>query len=332
MILVLGLLFLLFQNVNCDCPLVDTPNNDRRTDNETLKIMQYNVEWAFLEYYKGADCPGNGCPWKTENMSYNHLLHVSNIINKFNPDIVNICEIEGCNELNYLINRTTENFKPYLIQGTDTSTGQNVGMLTKIDPYTDLKRSSLTYDYPIEGSQCNYDGSGSTGVSKHFMTTFNWKNMKVAYISLHLIAYPTDSERCAKREAQAKVVQQMIEDAINQGYEIFVIGDFNDYDPDVIDANNSEPISKVLRIIKGEESFYNLTNALINVKQENRYSNWWDKNGNCVSSPDEFVLLDHILMTSALYESIKSVNLYQQYDINCDTYESDHYPVLLELQ
>ena len=97
-------LLLLFTIVagDSECPTVIT-HEDRRINKNNLRIVQYNVEWLYIDYYRNMDCPGNGCPWKTENMSYDHLLHVSNIINKFNPDIVNICEIEGCNELNYLI-------------------------------------------------------------------------------------------------------------------------------------------------------------------------------------------------------------------------------------
>ena len=66
---------------------------------------------------------------------------MSNIIRKFNPDIINFCEIQGCDELNYLRDHTTSNYNSYMIQGTDTAMGQNVGMLTKLDPLSDLERS-----------------------------------------------------------------------------------------------------------------------------------------------------------------------------------------------
>ncbi len=31
-------------------------------------------------------------------------------------------------------------YKPYLIKGTDTATGQNVGIITKIDPSSNMQR------------------------------------------------------------------------------------------------------------------------------------------------------------------------------------------------
>ena len=64
------------------------------------------------------------------------------------------------------------------------------------------------------------------------MTLFNWNDVKVAYFSLHLLAYPTEPDRCAKREGQAKVIEEEIKKRVNEGYEIIVIGDFNDYDDD----------------------------------------------------------------------------------------------------
>jgi hypothetical protein len=58
-------------------------------------------------------------------------------------------------------------YKSYLRKGTDTYTGQNVGLLTRVDPVEDLWRSSNTAPYPISGSQCGYSGSAGTyGCSK----------------------------------------------------------------------------------------------------------------------------------------------------------------------
>lgn len=315
------------------CPYVDTYGEDRRTHTDKLTIMQYNVEWAFLDYNANADCPGNGCVWANETQSLHHMDHVSNIIRKFNPDIINFCEIQGCDELNYLRDHTTNNYNSYMIQGTDTATGQNVGMLTKLDPLTDLERSEEHYEYPINGSTCDYNGTGSTGVSKHFVTTFQWKNLKVAYISLHLIAYPTQSDRCAKREGQAKIIQDVIEKYVSQDYEIMVIGDYNDYDGDLPDMNGSLPTSEVLHILKGSQSdVYNLTNLVGMMTPSERYSNWWDKNENCVSSSDELVMIDHILVSEKIKKQVKNVFMYHHYDMFCDSLDSDHYPIIVEIE
>ena len=104
--------------------------------------MQYNVEWLFLDYYASSDCPGEGCTWKNESEALIHMEYVKNVIDIIDPDIINFCEIEGCDELNYLVqNLSTSEYNPYLLKGTDTATGQNVGMLTRIDPIDALNRN-----------------------------------------------------------------------------------------------------------------------------------------------------------------------------------------------
>ena len=326
--------FLLFGGIiaeDYDCSIVKT-SDDRRTDKNKLKIMQYNVEWLFLDYYKSADCPGNGCTWKNKTMALDHLKHVSSVINNVEPDIVNLCEIEGCNELNTLINNTNSKYNGYMIKGTDTSTGQNVGMITKIDPISDLMRTDERYSYPITGSECGYDGNGSTSVSKNYITYFNFNTIKVAFISFHLIAYPMQPDRCSKREAQAKILENEIITQVQNGYEVIAIGDFNDYDEEVLDVNDDEPISKVLDIIKGNNNnIYNLNNVNDMVKKENRFTNWWDKNDNCEATMDEFVLIDHVLVTDKILNYIKDVYIYQLYNESCDRLDSDHYPIIVEL-
>jgi hypothetical protein len=97
----------LFVNVNGDteCPVVSTID-DRRTNKTTFRLVQYNVEWLFIDYYASSDCPGQGCTWKNQSEAQTHLSYVAKVIHDMAPDIVNICEIEGCDELNLLLKNT----------------------------------------------------------------------------------------------------------------------------------------------------------------------------------------------------------------------------------
>jgi len=314
------------------CPTVTSPNADRREDKTLLRIMQYNVEWLFTDYYKNSNCPGAGCTWINETAAQTHLTYISNVINYIQPDIINFCEIEGCDELNEMIKQTSSLYNPYLIQGQDTSTGQNVGMLTKINPSMNLYRTEDRVNYPVPNSKCGYTGSpGTSGVTKHYITEFNWSNMKVLYIGLHFIAYPTDAQRCAEREAQATVIQNVIIPYVQKGYEVIVMGDFNDYDEDPLDANDNVPISHVLDIVRGKNTnVYKLYNVASSMPKSNRFSDWWDKNGDCKSTPDEFSTIDHMLITPLLQTKFKDAYIYHGYDEFCGTYNSDHYPVVLE--
>ena len=130
-------------------------------------------------------------------------------------------------------------------------------MLTKIDPLKSLVRSENRESYPINNSNCNYNGDPSTtGVSKHSISEFKINNIDICLISAHLIAIPTESSRCSKREAQASVLQGIIQSYVSRNYEIIMMGDFNDFDDEILDLNSNIPTSKVLEILKGHWGTY----------------------------------------------------------------------------
>jgi len=320
-----------------ECPIVTT-SGDRRQNKNSLRIVQYNVEWLFVDYNSNAKCPGSGCPWTTVPNAQTHLSYVANVVKGLNPDIINFCEIEGCDELNMLISALNDNsYNPYLKEGTDTSTGQNVGLLTRIDPLVNLYRSEERISYPVPGSKCGYTGSSSTsGVSKHYITELNLNGLKTALIGAHLLAYPTDKTRCAEREAQAQVLQNVISNYIAKGYEIIFLGDLNDFDAEVPDINSDKPISYVLDTLKGlfgeKKGTYTLTNAASKMAQSERYSDWYDSDSNCAtSSQKDYSMIDHVLMSSKIFSKVSKVSIYHGYKEYCDKLDSDHYPVVIDL-
>jgi exonuclease III len=319
-----------------ECPYISTIE-DRRSRKDKLRLVQYNVEWLFIDYYSPMNCPGVGCTWVNQSEANIHMDNVVKVVKQLNPDIINFCEIEGCDELNMLKDKLVDKtYAPYLKKGTDTSTGQNVGMLTRIDPVVSLYRSEFKHDYPLTGSKCGYTGSaGSSGVSKHYITEFRFNEYDIAFIAAHLLAIPTDSARCAQREAQASVLQQIIYDYINKGYEIIMIGDFNDYDAEVLDVNNNKPTSRVLDILKGYQgdllNQYKLYNVAEEIKQEERFSDWWNSDNNCeTSSQKDYSMIDHVLVTDMIRKNIANVYVYHGYDEYCGKYNSDHYPVVVD--
>jgi exonuclease III len=337
---VTALLALSNASSDTECPAVPATSSDRRPSNNSLRIVQYNVEWLFMDYYSQADCPGQHCPWSNTSEAEIHMNYVSNIVKTLNPDILNLCEVEGCDELNMLIDNleygeTVKTYRPYLKKGTDSATGQNVGMITRIDPDIDLYRTDLRYDYPVPGSKCGYTGTpGTSGVSKHYITEFIVASTKIAMIGLHLLAYPTDSQRCAEREAQAQVLQNIIYGYTSQKYEVIVLGDFNDFDGRVVDANNNLPISQVLDIVKGNVGEYNGKYQLFSVAEtmvkDTRFTDWYDQNNNCVSAPTEFSMIDHVLVTSYLLDRVNNSYIYHGYEEFCGKYNSDHYPIVVD--
>ena len=320
-----------------ECPVVSSVG-DRRQNKNALRLVQYNAEWLFIDYCSSAKCPGTGCPWTSVAEAQTHMSYVANVIKTLNPDIVNFCEVEGCDELNLLISSLNDTtYKSYLKQGTDSSTGQNVGMFTRMDPLVNLYRSEERASYPITGSKCGYTGAaGTSGVSKHYITEFNLGGLNTALIGAHLLAIPTEPTRCAEREAQAQVLQNVVAGYIAKGYEVILLGDMNDFDAEVLDVNSDKPTSYVLDIMKGlygqKQGTYTLTNAASKLAQAERYSDWYDSDDNCAtSSKKDYSMIDHVLMSSKIFSKISTVSIYHGYTEYCGTMNSDHYPVVIDL-
>jgi endonuclease/exonuclease/phosphatase family metal-dependent hydrolase len=309
----------------------------------SITLMQYNAEWLFLDHYDTFDCPGTQCTWANLSQAETHMSYVSDVVALLSPDILNVCEVEGVNELNQLANQSASGgghkLDPYFVQGTDTATGQNVGMLSNIVPKVMPYRVEARATYPIEGSKCGYTGPpGDTGVSKHYITELDLFGHSVMMISAHLIAIPTDAERCAKREAQAVVLQSIVDvyQADQPDLEFILMGDFNDYDSEVSDRNGNVPTSKVLSILKGIDGPTPYAEPLVNlasmVDAPERYTDWWNSDGDCATNDPEhdLSLIDHILVSPSLAKHVAKVFVYHGYPEYCGKYDSDHYPLVVQ--
>lgn len=66
------------------------------------------------------------------------------------------------------------------------------------------------------------------------------------------MAFPADPKHCAETEDQASILQSIISQYILNKYEIIVLGDLNDFDENIVDADNNIPNSQVLDILKGK--------------------------------------------------------------------------------
>ncbi|DAZ97333.1 TPA: hypothetical protein N0F65_003697 [Lagenidium giganteum] len=272
------------------CSTAPRKAGDRRKDKSQLKYATYNVEFLFLQGLGRLSCPGSDCPWKNVDMAKKHIKQIAANLHQLDADIFQLNEVEDCNVLNALVRELhalgDDTYKPYLVKGTDSTTGQNSALLTRVDPSVDLQRSDATVDVPVANSKCpsSPDDTLSTeagkSLSKHFYTTFNVAGFSkpITVVGTHLLAHPQDNRRCVEREGQATIVAQIAQDALDQGNHVIISGDMNDFSEDVPDRNNNMPISNVLGIMTGT-SFINVGEK---VPQASRYTEWWDKNKDCV--------------------------------------------------
>jgi len=323
-------LFFCVLNAIPQCPEAPKQPADRRSNKKYLTVSSFNAEWLFLAGEGKSTCPGTGCPWKDATMANQHLKNVAGVLKQINADIINIVEVQNCNVLKKLNDELKGmNYLPYLVQGTDTATGQNVGILTRVDPIQNLQRTDSRVEYPVAGSKCNYKGTpGNTGVSKHFYTQFKVEGMSnpLVLIGLHFLAFPDDVSRCVQREAQATVIRRLADGFT--GSNVIVLGDVNDFDPTVQDAADSVPISGVLNILKST-SLINMAAEIKDVSQ--RYSCWYDANSNCKVDPHELTMIDHLLVSKDLKLSITSAEYFHGYNASCNGLISDHWPVVVTL-
>lgn len=51
---------------------------------------------------QGKHCPGVDCPWHSEAMARQHADAVADVLRGLDADVINLCEVQGCDELDYL--------------------------------------------------------------------------------------------------------------------------------------------------------------------------------------------------------------------------------------
>jgi len=307
-----------------DCPLGPANPEDRRVDREKIRLATFNAEWLF---------PGDDkSPW-TSDQAEQHLTDVSVAISELNADVVAMQEVYDCDILDRLIakldNLGATGYKRYLVKGTDTATQQNVALITRVDPISNVARAEDRVAYPLPGNTCGYNGTNGTyGVSKHFFARFNISGRTYTFFNHHFLAYPTTPDRCAQREAQASVMRGFYNQAILQNDEIVAFGDYNDYSDKVPDAVDDIPTSRVMRILREgllgsslkfqtDPTLYEVSNR---VNKPNRYTNVYNTNS--------LSMIDHLLVSHYVSDHIITADVAHLYP---PFSTSDHWPFYVDI-
>ncbi|MEP0766262.1 MAG: hypothetical protein HRF45_06950 [Fimbriimonadia bacterium] len=300
---------------------------DRRADKASLVLMALNAEWLWdgLPPEEGRVEFGDrrGSPHK----SAEHMKAIAAIIAKADADIVLLCEVENLKALEMLNDRYLQGkgYRAFLVDGKDTHTGQDVGLLTRLDPIGDR----ISRD-----DRKGRSGATSKGVSKNLIARFESQGSKIAVIGVHFLAEPMNRERKAEREAQADAVRGIARDLWKDGYQVIVMGDLNDFDgaEDSLDKRGSRPITNVLKTIRDldpDDSTDDLLNASAHLPQELRYTCFFDRNKDGeIDADTEFDAIDHILLSRPLYHRIRDVRIFHDHD---PTKVTDHFPIVVKL-
>lgn len=299
---------------------------DRRTRQDELTIMTLNTEFMW-----DGIAPEEGqvdFAWKNDPTGAAlHMQRVAQIILASDPDIVHLAEVENrraVEKLNtdYLNGR---GYVVYFVKGKDTYTGQDVALLTRIDP-GEFGRDNGK-------GQC---GEISKGVSKNLYATFSiCEDLKIALIGLHFLARPDAQDRRQERQAQADLIRRRAMMLAAQGYAPIIAGDFNDYDgsPESCDHIGSRPITNVLSMIREMDPSTDaddLFNAAERIPRAARYTAFWDRNDNGqIDSDRELTSIDHILISRSLSDRAFFCDIPHDHD---PRQGPDHYPVVVRLK
>lgn len=308
-----------------------------------LRIATFNVEWLV----KDADETDKD-PWGENDRLGEHYERIAGVIEVLNPDIMLLVEVTTKESLDRLVDILREkgltDYEGYHIESDDTGTGQDICFLSKIAP-TAIGGQKIrkffsadatgeyreSYTWTTAGGATMMD---DTSVSKNAVCCFDIGGTKIGFLGLHLLANPTGFKQNAQRGAQAKVAQKIIRKAIlDSGYTPVVLGDINDFDPDVPDRDDgSSTVTNVLRTLKDYDSG-NAGDELVNVsgliaRKKDRYTAHFDKNDNGdYDDSDPMTMIDHILLHESLMTSVKRVFIDHGHALGT----SDHFPVVVDL-
>ena len=310
--------------------------DDRRSDKSVLTIMTINAEFL----WDGVP-PEEGWvefQWKySQKEAEEHMKEVADIIIRNNPDIVNLVEVESLKALETFNNKYLESrgyypyleshgYRPYFVNGKDTYTGQDVALLTRIDP----ENESIERD-----DRKGQSGDEIQSVSKNYFAKIKVGDIKIALIGIHFLARSNDESSSQKREAQADAIVNLAIELRDQGYLPVVLGTFNDYDGDEgnRDHIDSMPVTNVLRIIKlmdPNNTSDDLVNAAYFVPKATRYTAFCDRNRNdSVDFPQEVTSIDHILLPPQLEALVELVVIPHEYN---PIQVTDHFPIMVHLR
>lgn len=307
---------------------------DRRPDRTVLRVGTFNLAWLFAGFGQYT----NMSPWKNSTAAEKHIEAVAKQILRTRVDVLAVHEVRDCAILSRLVGYLGRSYRYFLVPGTDTATGQNSALVTRLDPTGPLVRTWITVSYPIQESRCRMGGAiyfcffsllhrrphfvlfavnpSTTGVSKHAIARITASTFSFDFIFAHFKS-GSGRSNCAQREAQAKVIRTYL--TTKKHSDTIVAGDLNDWDDSFPDAFGATGTSRTLFVLKGRD----LVNAGQRLSVMQR-----------ASAP--IGLIDHVLVGLDLEDRVMNVS--------CDgtgypltsaeriaNYLSDHLPVVVTL-
>ena len=286
-----------------------------------VRLATFNTEFMF----DGEGNEGEATfAWKGDPAKARaHRDKIGRVVRMLDSDVVMLQEVENLGVLQMLIEESLADmgYEAYLVDGADRFTGQNVGMLSRI-PVQETGRTDTRAR--VGDTEVQY------GVSKNFWARLDLAGVPTTLVGVHFLARPDDPSRKTKREAQAEVIRQLVEQEQALGRAVVVLGDFNDFDAAALDRRASQPITDVMATIRsaGPSPQDDLVSLLGEVPQAQRFTSLYDRNRNERIDEGELSAIDHILLDRQLYRKLRDVQYVHAHD---PLKGPDHFPIVVTL-
>ncbi len=273
---------------------------------------------------------------------------VAAVIEAINPDVLNLVEVTSKESVDLLVKILHEkgltDYQGYHVENNDSFTSMDVALISKYPPdkiqgqpirtlFSEKDDPTWRQAYRVVGrSGKPSNRNGSIPRNAIYLLTIN--GYKLGFLGLHLKSNPSNDAANALRSAQAKIAQRIIHQEITgRDYLPIVLGDINDYDPDIPDRDETrDTATTVLRDLKDfdpEQTGDELVNvATLMPRQADRYTSFWDRNENGARDPyDVFTMIDHVLLPQELMPMVKRAFIF--HSIALET--SDHRAIVVDL-
>lgn len=310
-----------------------------------LRIVTFNAEILTEPGVRA----GSISKYRFPHARKKHFERIAAVIETLNPDVLNLVEVTHKGAVDRLIEILHEKgltgYQGYHVENNDRFTGLDVALITKYQPdEIDGKQLRTIYskrEDPTWRQSFQFTGregteiQRNTSISRNGLYFITIGGHKLAFFGLHLKSNPSDAYSNSKRQAQAKIVRRVLRSKVlPQGYLPIVLGDLNDYDPDIPDGDATrDPTTTVLRDLKDfdkDQPGDELVNVAERIqRQADRYTSHWDWNENGAHDGDDvYTMIDHILLAKELMPYVKRVFICHA--VGLDT--ADHFPVVVDLQ
>lgn len=277
-----------------------------------------------------------------------HHERVAAVIETLSPDILALEEVISRESIDLLVEvlhqKGLSEYRGFHVENHDSFSGMDVAMLCRIPPDT-VEGVELRTIYSEEADPTwresfaapGFDGKPvrrSASLIRNAVYYFTVGKHRLGFLGLHLKANPQDAYSNALRKAEVRVAQRVIQgEIVGRGYLPIVLGDLNDYDPEIEDTDpvrgDSTGVLQGLMDFDPKHAGRELVNAARWMPRlADRYTNHWDLNENGAADPgDVFTMLDHVLLAEELRPHVRRAFIC--HSVPEDT--SDHRPVVVDL-